>query len=105
MLQVLLYIESSVCLITCVLLQQLNCFVLYFDDDLGEASCTIDEVDFNESYLLKLPFHMLEMIVKHWVGVEKMKIHAAYKRCHVAAPLIKWSDESRLRRMDIYSLV
>ncbi|PWA45640.1 hypothetical protein CTI12_AA515810 [Artemisia annua] len=64
-----------------------------------------DVVELNESHLLNLPFHLLEMILDHCVGVEYMNFRATCKRCHIAAPLIKWRDKSALRRLSNYSVV
>ncbi|MFS7908687.1 hypothetical protein Hanom_Chr01g00086081 [Helianthus anomalus] len=65
-------------------------------------SATDDEV---ESPLLNLPFHLLERVMDHCIGVEYMRFRATCKRCHVAAPLIQWSDKTSLRRLHSYSVV
>ncbi|MFS7908669.1 hypothetical protein Hanom_Chr01g00085861 [Helianthus anomalus] len=39
------------------------------------------------------------------IGVEYMRFRATCKRCHVAAPLIQWSDKTALRRLHNYSVV
>ncbi|PWA81719.1 hypothetical protein CTI12_AA185170 [Artemisia annua] len=91
------------------------------EDDHGEAKCTVDskqevdqivgraathnEIGLNESNLLNLPFDILEMIMKLCVGVEYMNFRATCKRCHVAAPLRQWSNETSLRRLKTYSFV
>ncbi|GJV07210.1 hypothetical protein Tco_1344866 [Tanacetum coccineum] len=90
-------------------------------DDLGEAKCTLDfkqeedqivvrsvrdnEIGLNEPDLVNLPLDILEMIIKHCVGVEYMNFRVTCKCCHQAAPLIKWRDESALRRLQTYSLI
>nr|GEX19223.1 cation/H+ exchanger, cation/H+ exchanger, CPA1 family [Tanacetum cinerariifolium] len=90
------------------------------EDDHEEARCTDDskqEVDqivgraatHNEigleSNLLNLPSDILEMIIKRCIGVEYMSFRATCKSCHVAAPLIKWSNETSVRRLQTYSFV
>ncbi|GKC08935.1 hypothetical protein Tco_1000545 [Tanacetum coccineum] len=64
---------------------------------------TNDLVD--ESHLLNIPFHMLEMIMGHFVGVEYMKFRATCKRCNLVAPPIQWSNKRVLNRLQTYSLV
>ncbi|PWA39502.1 hypothetical protein CTI12_AA572200 [Artemisia annua] len=91
------------------------------EDGHGEVICTTDSkqeedqilvksfgenaVEFNECHLLNLPLEILETIIKHCVGVEYMNFCATCKRCHVAAPLIQWSNETSLRRLQTYSLI
>ncbi|PWA84433.1 hypothetical protein CTI12_AA157140 [Artemisia annua] len=90
-------------------------------DDIGEAKCPLDfkqeedqivvrsvqdnEIGLNEPDFLNLPLDILEMIIKHCVGVEYMNFRATCKRCHQAAPLIKWRDENALRRLQAYSFI
>ncbi|KAJ0635598.1 hypothetical protein HanOQP8_Chr17g0652661 [Helianthus annuus] len=64
-----------------------------------------DEVELNESHLLDLPFHLLEMIMDHCIGVEYMGFRATCKRCHLAAPLIQWKNNKTRLRLCKYSLV
>lgn len=85
------------------------------EDDLGESECTFyvkqeegeiavrlvtDEVRFDESYLLNLPFHILESIMEFCVGtVHYFNFRATCKRCHLAA------SETPLKRLQMYSLI
>ncbi|GKA33431.1 hypothetical protein Tco_0719860 [Tanacetum coccineum] len=73
--------------------------IMYDDDDDDEAE------QFTESHPLNLPLHTLEMIMEHCVGLEYLNFHTTCKLCHLAAPAIKWSDKSALRRMHNYSLL
>ncbi|XP_076960740.1 uncharacterized protein LOC143637175 [Bidens hawaiensis] len=72
------------------------------DDKIVVRLVTKDEVELNESRLLNLPFHLLEMIMHHCIGVEYMRFRATCKSCHLAAPLIHWNKTSSLHK---YSLV
>lgn len=63
------------------------------DDKIVVRSVTDDEVESNESCLLNLPSHVLEMIAELCVGVEYMYFCATCKRCHLGAPLIQWSNK------------
>ncbi|PWA89330.1 hypothetical protein CTI12_AA112260 [Artemisia annua] len=65
---------------------------------------TDDGDEFKESHLLNISFHLLEMIMELCVGVEYMSFRATCKQCLLAAPLIKWSNETSLRRLHTYSL-
>ncbi|GKE37778.1 hypothetical protein Tco_1461183, partial [Tanacetum coccineum] len=94
-----------------------------FEDDHGEAKCIDSKAEMennneillrpvkhnglesNESHLLNIPFDILETIMEHCVGVEYMNVRATCKQCHLAAPLIKWSNETSLRRLKSYSVV
>ncbi|PWA44327.1 hypothetical protein CTI12_AA527470 [Artemisia annua] len=94
-----------------------------FEDDPREAKCVDSEgemenndemlsrpvkhngVESNEPHLLNIPFNLLETIMEHCVGVEYMNVRATCKQCHLAAPLIKWSNETSLRRLKRYSVV
>ncbi|GJU20254.1 hypothetical protein Tco_1153596, partial [Tanacetum coccineum] len=65
------------------------------DAEIVERLVKDDEIEFNssindESHLLNLPFHILEMIMKFCVGVEYLKFRATCKCCHLAAPLVQW---------------
>nr|GEZ37851.1 hypothetical protein CTI12_AA461120 [Tanacetum cinerariifolium] len=64
---------------------------------------TIDLVD--ESHPLSIPFHILEMIMGHCVGVEYMKFRATCKHCNLVAPPIQWSNKRVLNILQTYSLV
>ncbi|GJT47632.1 hypothetical protein Tco_0973789 [Tanacetum coccineum] len=91
------------------------------EDGHGEAKCTIDpkpeedqrvvrsvthnEVEFDGWNLLNLPVDILETIMEHCVGVEYMNFRATCKHCHLAAPLIKWSTKTSIRKLQDYSLV
>ncbi|GKA76707.1 hypothetical protein Tco_0783168 [Tanacetum coccineum] len=95
--------------------------ILCCKDGHREAKCTTDskqeedpilvksfrenDVEFNECHLLNLSLHILEMIMEHCVGVEYMNFRGTCKRCHVATPLIQWSNETALRRLQTYSLI
>ncbi|GJW21696.1 hypothetical protein Tco_0032318 [Tanacetum coccineum] len=39
------------------------------------------------------------------VGVEYMNLRATCKECHLAAPLVKWCNDTSLRRLQTYSVV
>nr|GFA00934.1 hypothetical protein CTI12_AA382280 [Tanacetum cinerariifolium] len=43
--------------------------------------------------------------MEHCVGVEYMNFRATCKRCHLAAPLIKWSNKRSIKRLQTYSVV
>ena len=62
-------------------------------------------VGFENSCLLNIPFDLLEMIMELCVGVEYMNFRATCKQCLLAAPLIKWSNETSLRRLQTHSPV
>ncbi|PWA68716.1 hypothetical protein CTI12_AA302230 [Artemisia annua] len=62
-------------------------------------------VEFKNSHLLNIPFDLLEMIMEQSVGVEYMNFRATCKQCLLAAPLIKWSNETSLRRLQTHSPV
>nr|XP_043624482.1 F-box protein At4g00893-like [Erigeron canadensis] len=67
------------------------------EDKMLATSVMDDKVEFNsmmsESGLQNIPFHLLEMIMEFCVGVEYMHFRATCKRCHLAAPLIPWSNK------------
>ncbi|PWA75291.1 hypothetical protein CTI12_AA243690 [Artemisia annua] len=75
------------------------------DDEIVVRSSTDYEAEFDELWLLSLPYDNLEMIMGLCVGVEYMNFRATCKHCHLAAPSIKWRDESALMRMQTYSLI
>ncbi|GKC69175.1 hypothetical protein Tco_1115058, partial [Tanacetum coccineum] len=75
------------------------------DDEIVARSFTDYKAEVNESHLLNLPFDNLEMIMGLCVGVEYMNFRATCKHCQIAAPSIKWRDESLSRRMQSCSLI
>ncbi|GKB00564.1 hypothetical protein Tco_0828557 [Tanacetum coccineum] len=94
------------------------------EDDHEEAKCIVDYkeemgnnnqiflrsgtdngVEFKNSHLLNVPSNLLEMILELCLGVEYMNFRATCKRCLLAAPLIKWSNETSLMRLQTHSLV
>ncbi|KAK9052041.1 hypothetical protein SSX86_028669 [Deinandra increscens subsp. villosa] len=68
-------------------------------------SAAYEEAELNESYLLNLPFHLLEVVMDHCIGVEYMCFRATCKSVYLAAPLIKWANETTSRRLYKYSLI
>ncbi|GJZ53806.1 hypothetical protein Tco_0608691 [Tanacetum coccineum] len=58
----------------------------------------------NESHLLIMPFHILEMIMEHCVCVEYMNFRATCKPCHLAAPSVQWSNKTTLKSLQTYSM-
>ncbi|GJW73940.1 PAZ domain-containing protein [Tanacetum coccineum] len=66
-----------------------------------------DEAEFNgtldESHLLNLPFDVLMAIMEFSVGVEYMKFRASCKLCHLAAPIIQWSNHTASKRLQLVS--
>ncbi|GJW77348.1 hypothetical protein Tco_0139030 [Tanacetum coccineum] len=68
-----------------------------------------DDVEYNskanESRLLNIPLHILEMIMECSSGVEYLNFRATCKLCRLAAPLIKWSNQTTQMRLQIYSSV
>ncbi|GJT03856.1 hypothetical protein Tco_0838318 [Tanacetum coccineum] len=98
--------------------------VLLLEDDHGEAKCITDSkvemlksndislrpgihdgVECNESHLLSILFNHLEMIIELYAGVEYMNFRATCKQCLLSAPLIRWSNETSIKRLQKYSLV
>ncbi|PWA56760.1 hypothetical protein CTI12_AA414480 [Artemisia annua] len=94
------------------------------EDDHEEAKCIVDYkekmennnhiflrsgsnsgIEFKNSHLLNIPFDLLKMIMELCVGVEYMNFRATCKQCLLAAPLIKWSNETSLRRLQTHSPV
>ncbi|KAL6586477.1 hypothetical protein OROMI_001465 [Orobanche minor] len=67
------------------------------EDTMLATSVMDDKVEFNslmhESGLENIPFHILEMIMELCVGLEYMHFRATCKRCHLAAPLMQWSNK------------
>ncbi|PWA99297.1 hypothetical protein CTI12_AA009940 [Artemisia annua] len=62
--------------------------------------------DEDESHLLNLPTHVLEMMLMEFcVGVEYLKFRSTCKRCHLAAPLIPWNNGKASARLREYSLL
>ncbi|PWA85798.1 hypothetical protein CTI12_AA144700 [Artemisia annua] len=93
------------------------------EDDHEKAKCTVDSkvetennseillrsdtndgVENNESHLLNISFNLLETIMEYCVGVEYIKFRAACRQCHLAAPVIKWSNKTSLWRLRTYSV-
>nr|XP_043609537.1 uncharacterized protein LOC122581379 [Erigeron canadensis] len=75
------------------------------DDEMMMISFTTNsEVEVSKSHLLDVPFDVLEMLMKFCVGVEYMNFRATCKGCHLAAPLIKWRDQTELVGLQNYSL-
>nr|GEV75527.1 hypothetical protein CTI12_AA475860 [Tanacetum cinerariifolium] len=72
---------------------------------LRSGTCTDNGVEFEDSHLLNIPFDLLEMIMELCVGVEYMNFRATCKQCLLAAPLIRWSNEASLRRLQTHSPV
>nr|GEW19355.1 hypothetical protein CTI12_AA475860 [Tanacetum cinerariifolium] len=94
------------------------------EDDHGEAKCVVDYkeemgnnnqeflrsgsdygVESKNSHLLNIPSDLLETIMELCLGVEYMNFRATCKRCLLVAPLIKWSNETSLRKLQTHSLV
>nr|GFA83170.1 alcohol dehydrogenase, C-terminal [Tanacetum cinerariifolium] len=94
-----------------------------FEDDHGETKCIDSKVEMenndeilskpvkhngvesSESHLLNILFNILDPIIEHCVGVEYMNLRATCRQCHLALPLIKWSKETSLKRLEMYSTV
>ncbi|KAJ0464527.1 hypothetical protein HanRHA438_Chr14g0659841 [Helianthus annuus] len=45
------------------------------------------------------------MIMEFCVGVEYLNFRATCKQCQLAAPMIRWSSETAIRRLQTYSLI
>ncbi|GJY08349.1 hypothetical protein Tco_0375403 [Tanacetum coccineum] len=67
--------------------------------------CRSVKHDEDESHLLNLPPHVLEMVMEFSVGVEYLKFRSTCKRCHLAAPLIQWNNGKASKRLQKYSLL
>ncbi|PWA82333.1 hypothetical protein CTI12_AA176640 [Artemisia annua] len=74
------------------------------NDEVLLRSGTDDGVEYSESHLLNVPFHVLETIMEHFVGVEYRNFRATCKKCHLAAPLRNWSNTTSLGRLQNTSL-
>ncbi|GKB49986.1 PAZ domain-containing protein [Tanacetum coccineum] len=78
------------------------------DDQIVARLFKGDEIEFkgvtNESALLSIPFHILEMVLEFCVGVEYMNFRATCKRCYSATSSIKWSNPTTIKRLKMYSL-
>ncbi|GKA48239.1 hypothetical protein Tco_0741197 [Tanacetum coccineum] len=62
--------------------------------------------DEDESHLLNLPTHVLElMLMEFCVGVEYLKFRSTCKRCHLAAPLITCNNGKASTRLREYTLL
>ncbi|PWA65472.1 hypothetical protein CTI12_AA335500 [Artemisia annua] len=70
-----------------------------------------DGFEFNgmtdESHLLNLSYDVLKMIMEFSVGIEYMNFRASCKLCHLAAPVIQWSNQTASKRLQLhaYSLI
>ncbi|PWA42475.1 hypothetical protein CTI12_AA544390 [Artemisia annua] len=70
-----------------------------------ECRLESDKADDDESHLLNLPPHVLEMLIMEFcAGVEYLKFRATCKRCHLAAPLIPWNNGKASKIMQKYSV-
>ncbi|GJV14796.1 hypothetical protein Tco_1360119 [Tanacetum coccineum] len=70
-----------------------------------ECRLEIDKADDDESHLLSLPAHILEMLIMEFcAGVDYLKFRATCKSCHLAAPLIPWNKGKASKIMQKYSL-
>ncbi|PWA82111.1 hypothetical protein CTI12_AA181340 [Artemisia annua] len=70
-----------------------------------ECRLESDKVDDDESHLLNLPPHVLEMLIMEFgAGVDYLKFRATCKRCHLAAPLIPWNNGKASKIMQKYSV-
>ncbi|XP_076926756.1 F-box/kelch-repeat protein At1g57790-like, partial [Bidens hawaiensis] len=49
--------------------------------------------------------HLLVTIMDHCIGVEYMSFRATCKSCHLAAPLLQWSNKTALRKLHKYLVV
>ncbi|GJS13208.1 PAZ domain-containing protein [Tanacetum coccineum] len=62
-----------------------------------------DDVEYNskanESRLLNMPLHILEMIMERSSSVEYLNFRATCKLCRLAAPLIQWSNQTTRMRL------
>ncbi|GKC68867.1 hypothetical protein Tco_1114750 [Tanacetum coccineum] len=63
------------------------------------------DVNSDESHLLNIPVHILETIMEFCVGVEYMNLRATCKQCRLAAPSVKWPNDTSLGRLHTYSVV
>ncbi|GKC97380.1 hypothetical protein Tco_1167655 [Tanacetum coccineum] len=64
-----------------------------------------DDVELDESRLLNLPLHVLEMIMEFCIGLEYLNFRATCKRCYLTAPVVQWRGEVALKRLQNYSLL
>ncbi|PWA81467.1 hypothetical protein CTI12_AA186050 [Artemisia annua] len=69
-----------------------------------ECRLESDKAYDDESHLLNLPPHVLEMLMEFCAGVEYLKFRSTCKRCHLAAPLIPWNNGKASKIMQKYSL-
>jgi hypothetical protein len=102
---------------------KIQLYLCRLEDDHEKAKCTVDSkvetennseillrsdtndgVENNESHLLNISFNLLETIMEYCVGVEYMTFRAACRQCHLAAPVIKWSNKTSLWRLRTYSV-
>ncbi|KAI3677057.1 hypothetical protein L1987_86675 [Smallanthus sonchifolius] len=68
------------------------------DDELVDINST------RISPLLNIPFDILKIIMELCVGVEYLNFRATCKQCKLTTPVIRWSNETSLRRLQTYSL-
>ncbi|KAK9068533.1 hypothetical protein SSX86_012648 [Deinandra increscens subsp. villosa] len=64
----------------------------------------VDVSSTKNSPLVNIPIDVLKMIMELCLGVEYLNFRATCKRCQLAAPLIRWSNEASISRLQTYSL-
>nr|XP_043611284.1 uncharacterized protein LOC122582921 [Erigeron canadensis] len=74
------------------------------DEAIVMKSVTDDPIGIDDSGLLCVPLDILAALMEFCVGLEYMNFRATCKRRYFAAPLIQWSDETALKRLQNYSL-
>ncbi|KAF5819032.1 hypothetical protein HanXRQr2_Chr02g0073021 [Helianthus annuus] len=79
-----------------------ECRLRQEEDSTNNSNNTTIEGENMESRLLNIPFDVLKTIMEFCVGVEYLNFRAVCKKCHLAAPMIRWSKGGRLQT---YSLV
>ncbi|PWA51700.1 hypothetical protein CTI12_AA272760 [Artemisia annua] len=57
----------------------------------------------DESPLLNIPLHVLEIVMEFCVGVEYLKFRSTCKLCHLAAPLIQCKNGKALEKYSLLS--
>ncbi|KAJ0958280.1 hypothetical protein HanPSC8_Chr01g0037191 [Helianthus annuus] len=79
-------------------------------DEIMEIPVRDDKVDISdtrneETHILNIPPDVLRTILTEFCGcVEYLNFRATCKHFQLAAPIIRWSEETSLRRSQIYSL-
>ncbi|XP_022037305.1 uncharacterized protein LOC110940052 [Helianthus annuus] len=79
-------------------------------DEIMEIPVRDDKVDINdtrneETHILNIPPDVLRTILMEFCGcVEYLNFRFTRKHFQLAAPIIRWSEETSLRRSHIYSL-